>query len=156
MLTEVGRVVAVEPGSVWVETVQKSTCNSCSAQKGCGYGLLNETTHQRRNQLKVTVDQAPEGGFKVNDVVQLELPEHLLVQGALMMYLLPLVVMLVFAGLVAAILVAEVYTVFAAAVGLLVGFLWVAARSRKSGESIRARAVISPAASEPIQCIQVS
>ncbi|MGK0440373.1 MAG: sigma-E factor negative regulatory protein RseC [Pseudohongiellaceae bacterium] len=155
MLTEVGRVVAVESDGLWVETVQKSTCNSCSAQKGCGYGLLNETAHQRRNQLKVTADQAPEGGFKVNDVVQLELPEHLLVRGALMVYLLPLVVMLACATVSTLFFVVEGYIVLAAAAGLLAGFVGVADLSRRAQAGVQARAVLSPVAEALEQCIQV-
>ncbi|MBF2948649.1 transcriptional regulator, partial [Pseudomonas aeruginosa] len=36
MIEEQGRVVATEPGAVWVETVCRSTCSSCSANAGCG------------------------------------------------------------------------------------------------------------------------
>lgn len=40
MIEEQGRVVATEPGAVWVETVRRSTCSSCSANAGCGQGLM--------------------------------------------------------------------------------------------------------------------
>ena len=33
-------MVATEPGAVWVETVRRSTCSSCSANAGCGQGLM--------------------------------------------------------------------------------------------------------------------
>ena len=40
MIEEQGRVVALEPGAVWVETLRKSTCSNCSANAACGQGLM--------------------------------------------------------------------------------------------------------------------
>ena len=40
MLTETGRVVAVDDDGLWVETVRRSTCNACGVRQGCGHGLL--------------------------------------------------------------------------------------------------------------------
>ena len=36
MLEETGTVVKIEPDALWVETVQTTTCGSCSARRGCG------------------------------------------------------------------------------------------------------------------------
>ena len=53
MLTETGRVVAVDGDRLWVETIRKSTCGSCAAQKGCGHGLLNRISDNQRGLIPV-------------------------------------------------------------------------------------------------------
>ncbi|MDF3932676.1 SoxR reducing system RseC family protein, partial [Pseudomonas citronellolis] len=42
MIEEQGRVIGVEPGAVWVETLRQSTCSACNARAGCGQGLLQQ------------------------------------------------------------------------------------------------------------------
>ena len=40
MISETGRIVAIETDGLWVETIQRSTCGSCAAEKGCGQSLM--------------------------------------------------------------------------------------------------------------------
>lgn len=129
MITETGRVVAVESDCVWVETIRKSTCSSCSAQKGCGYGLLNETAHLRKNRLRVLTGQSSPHGISVNDVVQISIPEHVLVKGALLVYILPLLFMLLASFLMSWLGGGDGASLLAALAGLLLGFAWVRWRS---------------------------
>ncbi|WP_051083844.1 SoxR reducing system RseC family protein [Dasania marina] len=139
MMSEVARVLAVDKQHLWVETLQKSTCNSCSAQKGCGYGLMNEAAHQRRNHLKVVIPAEDSCHYQVDDKVQLQFPEHLLVSGALLVYLLPLLSMLA-AGAVASYWFSlEGEIVLASAVGLLLGFVLVWWRSRGQSNILAAQ-----------------
>ena len=42
MIEEQARVVALEAGAVWVETRRQSTCGGCSANAGCGQGLMDK------------------------------------------------------------------------------------------------------------------
>ena len=154
MLKEVGRIVAVDSGHVWVETIQKSTCNSCAAQKGCGYGLLNETAHQRRNHLKVPVFTQPQGGFKVDDVVQLEFPEAELVKGALLIYILPLLAMLAMAAIASLAKLSEPAIMLAAMLGLLLCFVAIAYRLKLKTARLRQLAKITPLLTKPDQCVQ--
>lgn len=120
MLTETGRVVAVEPGYLWVETVRGSTCNSCSAAGGCGHGILNRMGEGGRSFLKVSSDAFPQDLFKVDDEVCIAIPENVVLGGSFMVYIVPLlctlVVAAVFAGLVPA--ASDLDT----ALGALVGF----------------------------------
>lgn len=39
MLSETGRVVAIDKDGLWVETLKTSSCAKCSAQSGCGQNL---------------------------------------------------------------------------------------------------------------------
>ena len=75
MIEEPGRVVAVEEGAVWVQTLRKSTCSSCSANAGCGQGLLDKLaiTSQRGNVRALTDLQ-----LAVGDEVVIGVREELL------------------------------------------------------------------------------
>ena len=75
MITETGRVVSVESDCVWVETIRKSTCNSCSAQKACGHGLMNKVDAGRLNHVRALLAGMPQEQFAVNDVVKMALAQ---------------------------------------------------------------------------------
>lgn len=87
MIEEQGRVVAVESGAVWVETLRKSTCSSCSVKAGCGQGLLDQLgAGGRRGLVRALSDLH----LNVGDGVIIGVREDLLVRGSLLVYLLPL------------------------------------------------------------------
>lgn len=87
MIEEQGRVVAVESGAVWVETLRKSTCSSCSVKAGCGQGLLDQLGASGRRGL---VRALSDLHLNVGDAVVIGVREDLLVRGSLLVYLLPL------------------------------------------------------------------
>lgn len=99
MLTETARVVARDCDGLWVETIRKSTCNSCSAQKGCGHGLLNRMSDGRRNLVRVLPGDCDTRDYEIGDDVVVALPEDVLLRGSVIVYLVPLVATLVGAGL---------------------------------------------------------
>ncbi|MBN7798178.1 SoxR reducing system RseC family protein [Parahaliea mediterranea] len=99
MLVESGEVVAVEPGAVWVETLRRSTCNSCTAQKGCGHGLLNRVGAGRRHYIRVLPGRVQPAQCRVGDTVEIGLPETVILRGSLLVYLLPLLALLAGAAL---------------------------------------------------------
>ncbi len=57
MIVETGTVVAIESDSLWVETIQKTACEACVAQKGCGTRVLSKLTG-KTNRIRVLLDQA--------------------------------------------------------------------------------------------------
>lgn len=127
MIEEQGRVVAVEHGAVWVETVRKSTCSSCSVKAGCGQGLLEQLgASGRRGLIRALCDMH----LKVGDSVVIGVREDLLVRGSLLVYLLPLL------GLFAAAVVAEQFgltepwVIVSAFIGFAVTCMGVRWRSR--------------------------
>jgi sigma-E factor negative regulatory protein RseC len=94
MISETGKIVAIEAEALWVETVQRSTCSSCAAQKGCGQGLMNKIADGRRNQLRVPLGDLSPERFNIGDNVQLGVPEAALLSGSAVVYLLPLLAMI--------------------------------------------------------------
>lgn len=124
MLTETGRVVGIETDGVWVETIRRSTCGVCSAQKGCGHGLLNRISEGKRGYVRALPGEQSIDDYKVNDQVLISIPEEVILRGSFIAYILPILSML--AGAVAAshFLVGQqdVLAVLGAAGGLVLGF----------------------------------
>lgn len=101
MLTETGRVVAVEHDELWVETIRKSTCGSCAVQKGCGHGLINQISDGSRSYIRVLPGKLSPDSCAVNDEVRISIPEEVLLRGSMVVYMMPLAAML--GGAVAAV-----------------------------------------------------
>jgi sigma-E factor negative regulatory protein RseC len=129
MIEERGRVVALESGAVWVETLRKSTCSSCSANAGCGQGLMDKLGVGRsRGLVRALCDLQ----VQVGDSVVIGVREDLLVRGALLVYLLPLVCLFAGALLAQALGLIEPLVILLGLVGLFVGWLVVRWRSRQT------------------------
>ena len=95
MLEENGRVVRIESGTVWVETVKQSSCSSCSAQKGCGQSLLAKVGDGRR--MEIQVDNPQHLDVAIDDDVTLGVGERSFITASFLVYMLPLLVMFIFA-----------------------------------------------------------
>ena len=124
MLTEVGRVIAVERDGLWVETIRSSTCGSCGARKACGHGLANQVRDGERGLVRVLPGDAEVGDCAVDDQVVISLPEEIILRGSFIAYVLPLAGMLV--GALAALEFLpgnpDVLSALGALAGLAVGF----------------------------------
>ena len=95
MLIETGRVVAVEPDGVWVETIRQTTCGSCAAQKGCGHGIVNRIYDGQRSLIRALPGKISPAECTVDDEVQISIPEEVILKGSLVVYILPLLAMMV-------------------------------------------------------------
>jgi len=128
MLLEKGRIVVIESQGVWVETIQRSTCGSCQAQKGCGHSLLARFG-TRAAYLWVLLEGHSPSDYRVGDEVSIGVPEEVITRGSLFVYILPLATML------AAVLIAHQQSLsdglsaLSALAGLLAGALMVRAGS---------------------------
>jgi sigma-E factor negative regulatory protein RseC len=127
VLTETGRVVAVEPGKLWVETIRQSVCGSCAAQKGCGHGLLNQIGDGHRNYLQLSSRRFSRDQFQIDDRVTIGVPERLMLRGSAVLYLLPLACMLLASLAMPTLLpaISELASIGGAVGGFAVGLLLV-------------------------------
>lgn len=128
MIEERGRVLSVEPGAVWVATIQQSACNSCQARAGCGQSLLNRLGAGRRQGSVRALDT---GRHKVGDEVVIGIPESAVLRGSTLVYVLPLLGLFLFSLLAQAIGLREPVVIAAGFAGMGVGFVlgrWRAAR----------------------------
>ena len=98
MIKETGKVVAVDNEFVWLETINRGTCGSCAAEKGCGQSLLARWM-SRSHYLKVSLDGRDPKQFSINDHVDIGVPENVVVVSSLLVYCLPLIGMILGAGL---------------------------------------------------------
>lgn len=89
MILETGRIVAIETEGVWVETVRKSTCGSCKAEKGCGQSLINKWDGHTA-YIWVLLEGRDSAVYHLGDEVQIGIPEDVIAKGALIVYMLPL------------------------------------------------------------------
>ena len=94
MLTETGRVVALDADAIWVETIRLSTCGACAAQKACGHGLLNQASAGKRGYVRVLAGTQAIENYQINDQVLISIPEEIILRGSFIAYLLPVVLML--------------------------------------------------------------
>ena len=93
MIKETGRVVAIEEDGVWVETIQQSACQTCVAEKGCGQSLIAKMTG-KTTVIRVLPGQYDISHIGMDDSVVIGIPEHVVVSGTLLIYLLPLLTMI--------------------------------------------------------------
>lgn len=115
MLREIGRVVAVESASVWVETIPSSLCGKCAARAGCGQGIVSRTTGHRGLVEALETSTVRAQDCRVDDEVEIELPESAVLRGSLLVYLAPLLF-----G-ITAVLIAQPYGEFATVIAFLLG-----------------------------------
>lgn len=123
MLTETGRVVAVEAHALWVETIRQSTCGSCAVQKGCGHGLINQISDGSRSYIRVLCPKLASSACKVDDQVRISIPEEVILRGSFIVYMIPLLMMLLGAAIAVELFVGhqDLLAVAGASFGFIVG-----------------------------------
>lgn len=136
MILETGTVVAVEPDGLWVETIQKSACEVCVAEKGCGQKFLSKLAG-KTTSIRVLLNNQSREKLSVGQSVTIGIPEDVIVLASLLVYLLPII------GAVAGAAVAsyagggDLTSISGALAGLLSGGFLVRMHSRKSRNDLR-------------------
>lgn len=120
MITETGRVVAIEDDCLWVETIQRSACQSCSAEKGCGQKLVSRWG-SNASYLRVLLEGRNPASYHLDERVTLGIPERVVANGSLLVYLLPLVIMMAGVALGSYWSLTDGFIMLLALVGLLLG-----------------------------------
>lgn len=120
MLLETGRIVAIEPQGLWVETIQRSACGSCQAQKGCGHSLLAKFGASA-SYLWVLLEGRDASRYQIGDEIKIGVPEEVIANGSLFVYMVPLVGMLGATLIAHQQLLSDGFTALCAFAGLLLG-----------------------------------
>lgn len=133
MIHERGRVIAVEAGAVQVETLRRSTCSGCSANAGCGRGLLDRLGIARdRGQVRTLPSQRVAAlQLSPGDDIVLGIGEDLLLKHALLLYLAPLLGLLALSLLAAQFGGGEPLIIVAGLAGFLLAWLLVRRHARR-------------------------
>lgn len=123
MILETATVTSVESDALWVEAVQKSACETCSAQKGCGTAVLSKLSG-RTHRIRVIRDQSKDQSYEIGQQVTIAIPEDVVVLGSLGAYILPIIASLIGLWLMDS---SDLSSVIGASVGLGLGG-WVVSR----------------------------
>ena len=132
MIQEKGRIVAVEQEGLWVETIQRSTCGSCSAEKGCGQSLMAKLSGHT-SYIWVLLQGRDSNQYHLGDEVEIGIPEAVVANGSLFAYMVPLLAMIFAAGFAHYQTGSEGITILSALAGFVGGALvvrWHAHRTR--------------------------
>lgn len=143
MIEEPGRVVALEPGAVWVQTHRGSTCSGCSARNGCGQGLMERLGSSDKRGLVRALCTLH---LAVGDSVVIGVREDALLRGALLVYLFPLIALLASAVIASMISLEESYVIVAGLAGFFASWLVVRHRDGKMAGDERLQPVVLRAA----------
>ncbi|MBX9714257.1 MAG: SoxR reducing system RseC family protein [Pseudomonadaceae bacterium] len=139
MIEESGRVVALDEGAVWVQTLRKSTCSSCSANAGCGQGLLDKLAISgHRGNVRALTDLQ----LAVGDEVVIGVREELLLRSAVQVYLLPLLALLGGGFIAQSLELSEPLSILLGLGALLVAGLLVRWRSLRVADDPRLQPVV--------------
>jgi sigma-E factor negative regulatory protein RseC len=139
MIVETGTVVAIESDSLWVETIQRTACEACVAQKGCGTRVLSKLTG-KTNRIRVLLDRHSVDAITVGQDVDIAIPENVIVKGSLLVYLLPVVCAVSGAWMAGS--AGDTGSMLGAICGLLAGGLVVNLHSKKTRNDLRTNPVL--------------
>jgi len=137
MIKQQAKVVKCNDTTVWLEAERQSTCSACKLKQGCGTGLLENHVGKRFSQISVNKTSEVNIGQEVN----VGIPEESLLQGALLMYILPLVLLFVLSATAKALGFNESVEIIAGISGLLLGFYWVRERLKNNKDNFQARII---------------
>ncbi len=100
MIEETARVIAIEGTQLVLEAEVKTSCQSCSAQKGCGTSLLSRHVGRKLSRFRIenTLNAV------IGDEIVVGLSEQAMLRGSILVYLFPLLSMLLAAGVADAVL----------------------------------------------------
>jgi sigma-E factor negative regulatory protein RseC len=150
MILETGRVVAVEPQGLWVETIQRSACGSCQAQKGCGHSALAKLGASA-SYLWVLLEGRASSHYQIGTEVKIGVPEDVIVKGSLFVYMVPLIALITATFIAHHFLLSDGVTALFALCGLLIG----AAIVRKGSYLIRFDSRLQPVLIDEQSAVQI-
>lgn len=93
MLEEIGKVIAIKGKYAVVEIQQRSACGHCQSSDSCGTSVLSGLFTARRQKIKLINHL----GLIEGDEAVVGINENVLLVTAIMAYMLPLFLMIVFA-----------------------------------------------------------
>jgi sigma-E factor negative regulatory protein RseC len=138
MIIETATVVALESDALWVETIQKTACEACVAQKGCGTRVLSKLTG-KTNRIRVLANRSC-ADLKIGQDVSIGIPEDVIVKGSMLVYILPVLCAVIGAWLGGS--SGDLVSIASALSGLLLGGLIVSLQSNKTRNDLRYQPVL--------------
>jgi sigma-E factor negative regulatory protein RseC len=151
MIFETGTVVSKNQDSLMVETIQQTTCDSCSAQKGCGHTALSKLTGTK-NEIRVLLGDVCIDSLRLGQSVTIGIPERIVVKGALMVYLVPVIGALTGAWMLGdegKTLEQDLFSILGALIGLVCGGILVKMLVQKAQADVQSNPVLCGIRNDP-------
>lgn len=135
MIEQKATVIEMNDDKIILQAARQSTCSSCQLKQGCGTGLLAKHVGQRFS--KIVVNKTT--GVELGQQCTVAIPEQTLLQGAALIYLLPLGLLFLFAMIARTLALGEGLEIILGLVGLTAGFIWVKQRLKNKKDGFQAR-----------------
>ncbi|MFW5426134.1 MAG: SoxR reducing system RseC family protein [Methylophagaceae bacterium] len=135
MIEQQAVVTQCDDKTVWLKAERQSTCSGCQLKQGCGTGLLSK--HVGKRFSEITVDKTSD--VRVGQKVQLAIPEQTLLQGAMLMYIVPLVLLFIFSAIAKTLNFNAFFEIFSGLSGLFIGFYLVRLRLKNRKYDVQAK-----------------
>ncbi|MBI5936584.1 MAG: SoxR reducing system RseC family protein [Betaproteobacteria bacterium] len=111
------RIVAMDYGIAWVEPSEQSGCGACQAKSACGVSGLGKYFSRRQQTVPVMCKTAA----KVGDELLVAVDEAELIKAGVLVYLLPMILAVLGASLMAGL--GDAAAVAGMALGIVVGLV---------------------------------
>jgi sigma-E factor negative regulatory protein RseC len=134
MIEQQATVTEITDDTIWLQAERQSTCSQCQVKQGCGTGLLAKHVGQRFSKIAVKKT----ANIRIGQAVTVEIPEQTLLQGAALMYLLPLSLLFIFSIAARALVWGELAEIILGLVGLAIGFVWTKQRLKNNNDGFQA------------------
>ncbi|AXF75357.1 SoxR-reducing system protein RseC [Erwinia tracheiphila] len=119
MMREWATVVSWQNGIATLHSEMKTSCNSCSARKGCGSQMLNKLGPKNAHVMKI----ASADPLKPGQRIELGITEKSLLGSAVLIYMTPLAGLFSIAGLFQMLFHSDLAAAMGAALGGVGGFI---------------------------------
>ncbi|NQY26610.1 MAG: SoxR reducing system RseC family protein [Piscirickettsiaceae bacterium] len=137
MIEQSAKVISCNEETVSLEVERESTCSACKVRQGCGTAMLAE--HVGKRFSHITVPKT--GDVNVGQQVQLAIPEETLLQGAFLMYIMPIVLLFVFSAIAQQFTNNAFIEIISGLTGLALGFYLVKIRLKNKEAGFQARII---------------
>jgi sigma-E factor negative regulatory protein RseC len=130
MIEEYAVVLQCKQNLAELEIERRTACGICGQKRGCGNAtwgkLLGHKSHTFQAQNSINA--------KVGDTVVVGIDEHVALRSVFFLYVVPLLSMIIFSVLADILFDNQLYVVFAAVLGLAIGFVWVKSHLDSGGK----------------------
>ncbi|GAC33546.1 SoxR reducing system RseC family protein [Paraglaciecola polaris] len=158
MIEEVGTVIDVQSQHgqqiIKIATQVKSTCGSCHAKDNCGTGVIARALANKRDALWLKCDEA----VAIGQEVKLGVPEAMLLNASVLVYILPLFSLIGFAIVSSMLFTSEGWVILFSLLGATFSFLgvkrYIAKHSKGQFEPMLL--AVLPSLKTKVDCIDVS
>ncbi len=118
MNIEQGTIIAIEPDCLWVESVQTTSCGNCAVNSGCGTGIMTKLSG-KSHRVRVLQNPSFIQTYHIGQQIKYGIEENIIVKSAFLLYIVPLLLMLIMAGVASSFFESD----FNVLIGLILGLV---------------------------------